>query len=404
MLLSFAAEATIPIFNQIISSLITPEAAVTSEKMLLCWTCPLVEGLYRGMSTVANSALGAYGNKLFALLGLGALFFVLFRILSFFTALQPVGFWDAFSEFLKFFGRVLFAVVMLIFIQDIFRLVINPILELSLALATKLQELGDFSAKVTQVVSDQMTAMDTSYNSTCDTLVCKVPAEYTILSQEVCTRIVRLICTFNTTLVVGMSVSVAIIIAGATAFVKGSYQANIYAMLAGGFMGAGFLFLVIRVPALFLDAIFRITFVFVLSPIYVVLWVFPQTVQYTKKAWDIVVYTCVLFVCLSGFIILATYLLGYVFSGKDPETQELLFKYLQNGMYEEAGSLLGFQGYMLLSTIAICFVGTKIIDMAVPLTNQLVGNVPDVGISALYGKLSGKLTKWIGEYIGGGGP
>ena len=403
-MLSFTAEATIPIFNQIISSLISPDAAVSGEKMLLCWTCPLVEGLYRGMSTVANSAMMTYGNKVFVLLGLGTLFFVLFRILSFFTALQPVGFWDAFSDFLKFFGRVLFAVVMLVFIQDIFRLVINPILELSLALATKLQELGDFSAKVTQVVSDQMTAMDTSYNSTCDTLVCKVPAEYTILSQEVCSRILRLICTFNTTLVVGMAVSLAVIVAGATAFVKGSYQPNIYAVLAGIFMGLGFLFLVIRLPALFLDAIFRITFVFVLSPIYVVLWVFPQTVQYTKKAWDIVVYTCVLFICLSGFVILATYLLGYVFSGKDPETQELLFKYLQNGMYEEAGSLLGLQGYMVLSTLAICFVGTKIIDMAVPLTNQLVGNVPDVGISALYGKLSGKLTKWIGEYIGGGGP
>ena len=399
VILSTTAEAGTGLFSQLLGSLTTDpsSAAAAGGKMMLCWTCPLVQGLYKALGDIANSALTVFKVQSLRLLGIGALFYILFRILSFFVGLQPISFWDAFSDFLRFFGRVLFAVVMLLFIKDIFIYLLNPLLEMSLAVAKKIQESRGFTVAVENIVSDSAKSAIPGYGAeSCDSLMCDNVATQAILGQKICTQIIQIICTFNTTLVVGMAMACALIRAGATKFDNGSYVENIYHILTGGFMGAGFVLLMIRLPALYLDAIFRLAFVSILSPIYIILWVFPKTVPYAKKAWDIFLHTCVFFICLSGFVILVAKLLSYVL-GSGNANQEEVIALLLNGNYDEAISRLGLFGSSLLSTVAFCFVGTRIMDMAAPLTSQLVGYVPEMGIGTLYGKFSGKLFKWATE-------
>ena len=123
------------------------ESNANSSAPSWCITCPIFQAICKSISTTTKYAFALFTPLAIKLLALGILFALTFRILKYLTIFQEVGFMEVFGDILKFFGRALIAYILLRNLGAVFMYIINPLLNLSLVLANKIQsESGVLSA------------------------------------------------------------------------------------------------------------------------------------------------------------------------------------------------------------------------------------------------------------------
>lgn len=358
-----------------LNNILTAQSGSGATATRFCLGCPYVQQIYKTVSDLATTATDVLKKVSFKLLTVGFLFVLALRILKYFTAFQELDFWDVFSDLAKIMFRVILAFVCLVYVKDIFTYIINPVLNLAIGIAGKIQH-NDLN--LTLIPTLQTASGETK---ACAITTCGVRAGQ-LLGDALCTNITKLICSFNISLLLGLVISLVLT---AVSFADTDQVSQFFKdFIAGGALVMGYISMYMQLPVLFLDMIFRLGFVFLLSPIYVVLWAFPATVGYTKKAWNIIVQSCFLLVCLSAFIILIEKLFTYTFKGT--ENLDVIINYLQEKNYDAAAKALGLFDVPLIMTIAICLAAHKILALAVPLSVKLSEKVPDLGMGQVFSK------------------
>jgi len=159
-------------------------------------------------------------------------------------------------------------------------------------------------------------------------------------------------------------------------------------MIGGIAIIVGHLLIMIAVPFKLVDGLIRMAFVCALAPLWIVFWVFPATVGYTKKAWDMFVSTCAIFLCLSVVLVLIMHLMTATIPNREAVIQHLVKNELS-----QAADLIPMSSASFLVTLVMCLIGFKLLGTATTLASSLVGSIPNLGVGDQMAKTSATVAK-----------
>ncbi len=129
-------------------------------------------------------------------------------------------------------------------------------------------------------------------------------------------------------------------------------------------------------PLKLLDAFIRLGFIFALMPLWIVLWVFPATAQYTKKAFDMFIGTLLFFIALS--IIVSLILIMMNESIQPATLRNEIFQKMLEGKSNEAVDLINLTRTFFIAVAFGCM-SISLLGAAETLSNAFIG-VPSLNM------------------------
>ena len=157
-------------------------------------------------------------------------------------------------------------------------------------------------------------------------------------------------------------------------------NAGLSMTVAGAIIWLGFWLIYLMFPLKMVDAFVRLAFVFALMPLWVVLWVFPITQQYTKKAWEMLLSACFLFIVLSVMISLVLVLISNIVPNElqSPEggsiSRSNFFKLLcSDDKMDEAMKYVEFGSGLCMNAIAFTAMSFSLLSAAAGISNSFIG-------------------------------
>ena len=151
---------------------------------------------------------------------------------------------------------------------------------------------------------------------------------------------------------------------------------RIVTIIIGALIFLVFFLIYVMFPLKLLDAFIRLGFIFALMPLWIVLWVFPVTAGYTKKAWDMFVSTLFFFLSLS--IIVALILLLMNEAIQPDNMRKDIFQAMLNGQTQQAANMMSFSRTFFI-TLAFGLLSFKLLGTAEALANAFIG-APSLGL------------------------
>ena len=151
---------------------------------------------------------------------------------------------------------------------------------------------------------------------------------------------------------------------------------RIVTIIIGALIFLVFFLIYVMFPLKLLDAFIRLGFIFALMPLWIVLWVFPVTAGYTKKAWDMFVSTLFFFLSLS--IIVALILLLMNEAIQPDNIRKDIFQAMLNGQTQQAANMMSFSRTFFI-TLAFGLLSFKLLGTAEALANAFIG-APSLGL------------------------
>ncbi len=145
---------------------------------------------------------------------------------------------------------------------------------------------------------------------------------------------------------------------------------RIVTIVIGALIFLVFFLIYVMFPLKLLDAFIRLGFIFALMPLWIVLWVFPVTAGYTKKAWDMFVSTLFFFLSLS--IIVALILLLMNEAIQPDNIRKDIFQAMLNGQTQQAANMMSFSRTFFI-TLAFGLLSFKLLGTAEALANAFIG-------------------------------
>ncbi len=382
-----------------------------------CWFCPAMDRLFNAMNNIATYTCTQLSKVFLAAMAVGLLFFLAFKIAKAIGSMQPISGGQFIMDLAKPMFKAIVATAFLLSSLSIFSVLISPLLVLSLNLSTIIMEVGGGTGEIisgfqnselygqknksnlTHVVQQSGHAGQISFNGFCEDLnvaqkvsdAANMETQQSAFTEDVRAALTCNLRTVSGSLMLGM-------IFGST-FVKASFALGWLKILPlpgmfllGLLLLLGHLAIYIAFPFKLVDAMMRLAFIAALMPLWIILWVFPATVGYTKKAWDMFVSTCALFVCLSVVIVLVMALMQESIPGR-----EQLVSLMVNDQYEEAIVKMPVSGISLLITLILCIIGVKLLGSASSLASTFVGAMPEIGMGKATGMASVAIAKTGGS-------
>ncbi|MBR5130437.1 MAG: RHS repeat protein [Alphaproteobacteria bacterium] len=363
-----------------------------------CWFCPIFGSLFDAMNTIATTITTEMADTFIALMGVALLFSIGFKVAKMLTSLQAVDLMQFLTDMFRHLGRAIIAFCLLYFSLSIFTYLVSPVLTMSLSLSTTILETGGFVAietKATQEGGIQVSNVCDDADANAQPLL---EQEAEALNrgeqpQQAFAPSVKaaLICMFRTiaaSLITGMAIGAMLWVCGWFDLTWG-FIPNFLAILAGGAILFGHLLIFIAAPFKFIDGMIRMAFVCALMPLWIILWVFPATVAYTKKAWDMFLSTCAIFMCMSVVLILVIHLIN---AALPREVVDDVVEYLVDGEFLKALEVLKLDGKKLLVTLIMCGTGYKMLGTATTLASSFIGSIPNLGVGDQMAKTSASLA------------
>lgn len=155
-----------------------------------------------------------------------------------------------------------------------------------------------------------------------------------------------------------------------------SFWNGIMTIIIGVCIFLTFFLIYLMFPLKLLDAFIRLAFVFALMPLWIILWVFPATAGYTKKAWDTFIGTLFYFISLSIVIALVLILMNESIQPEGTRTE--IFKLMLGDNTAAAAKLLSF-GKTFFLTLAFGLMGYTLLNTAEALSNMFA-SAPSLGL------------------------
>ena len=266
-------------------------------------------------------------------LGVGTLFFIAFKVGAMVVKLQEVDLMQFMGEMFKVLGRVIVASILLIWAPFLVDELITPFVAYSSEFAFTAVSTGEsaLNQKLYKSVKKRL-----PYDDVANSEVNKVTglisdwvddakksdqtdqkAKYYDVDESKCVFInpilinsmVALVARITANLVIGLAVGLVLIVfSGLSSLVFPDLQ-NV---LSGGIIFMSFAVLIVTVPFQIINLAIQLVFVLTLLPFWIVLWVFPVTAQYTKKAWDMFITTCLSIMIFGILAALVLQLLNYM--------------------------------------------------------------------------------------------
>ena len=416
-----------PIFTETIR-------AYLSEYKDGCWFCNIFESIYDAINNIVTQVCKKLSKFFLLLLGMGILFLILFKVGRLLFQFQEVDVMQFLNDLFKPLGRAIIAMALLwVFIsnnnQTIFYLLTNPVLEVSFRMGEGILDstLGEvknlYGSTKTKTDADEVIQKNLSpdwsevnqkaeeENSTPpDTALGEAPKKMMLLWMK----------SVSSSFIVGIAL-------GGT-FMKVGFK-NI--LIAGGFsmffsgfcIWLGFWILFVTVPFKLIDPFVRFAFVLALMPLWIILWVFPITQQYTKRAWEMYLSACLLFITLSIMVSIVILLANNVVPDRlyASDARVIPSSISRSDFYQKLvwGENLKATRYasmgcgMITNAIAFLAMGSAILSAAATIANSFIGgggnvqtNVGDgvassatraAGVGVSMAKSVGKVAWWGGS-------
>lgn len=268
-----------------------------------CWFCPIFEVLFNAMNKLATNVATNLRNVFIMTLGVGLIFFIAFKVGATVVRLQEVDLMQFMSELFKHIGRAIIAVAFLAGTIQIYQLVISPFLEYSFALSIQLlEDSNNLGGKIMQTGTSVIQNFSTS--SICQNINQMGDTSNGLaFSSGLLAAMKCMLGQISASLIMGMVIGGVIMLLSAVDHIFG-ILGNMQLFFLGLFIFGSYFMIYLAVPFKMIDALIRLAFVCALTPLWIILWVFPQTVQYTKNAWEMLLNACLTFVCLSIILVL----------------------------------------------------------------------------------------------------
>ena len=364
-----------------------------------CWFCPMFEGLFDAMNNLATAISVKMADVFLMIMGVGLLFSIAFKVAKMVTSLQGADLMQFLTDMFKHLGRAIIATVLLVSSLSIFTYLVSPVLTMSMSLSSVIMDEGGGRGAV--IKASQATGIKAG--SICDDLADQLKVSTSVEDQkkaftpEVKASFICALRTMSAGLIFGVILGVVIY---SLAFTKMLWNVlpNVQYALLGLIIVIGHLAILITFPFKLIDSMIRMAFVTALMPLWIILWVFPATVGYTKKAWDLFLSSCLIFVCLSVVITLVMSIMQYAI----PNREEII-GLLTCGFDEAAAAKIPIGGKELLVTAALTFLGWKMLGTATTLASSFVGAIPDLGIGQSINETTVKGAKFTGKAARAGG-
>ncbi|MBQ9089554.1 MAG: hypothetical protein IJY58_00685 [Alphaproteobacteria bacterium] len=278
-----------------------------------CWFCPIFTALFNATNQLATHVANQLKDVTLATLGVGILFFIVFRVGATVTKLQEVDLMQFMGELFKHLGRAIVAAGIIFGTVQIFGLIVTPLLSYALNLGIEFMNAAPLvnNAQVSSVfknavgdIAGQATDICAAYKN-----IAGSDAGGMAFSNELLYSMKCMLATMSANLILGMVVGLCVIGMG---LVSSWFLPDPPMILSGGVIFGAFFMIYLSVPFRLMENLVRLAFVAALMPFWVILWVFPATVQYTKNAWNMFLATCVSFIAFGVVFALIMQLLQYM--------------------------------------------------------------------------------------------
>ena len=360
----------------------------TEENTDACWFCDIFKELFDAINNVATTVFDNLGQSFLFLMGLGLLFLILFKVGKMVVQLQEVDVMQFLNDLFKPLGRGIIAMALLLGVtaqsDNIFSMLTTPVFEVSAKMGVAVMDtaLPNNVEYIQSGVDGQSFSYKAGECNKIDTTKKEGKGVFTEGQREL------LVCWLkqvSSSFITGIAIGGTLMDSGTegTNFFTGGFSMTVVGFVIWGCFYLIYLFFPFKV----VDAFVRMAFVLTLMPLWIILWVFPATVGYTKKAWEMFLSSCLLLVILSIMISFAVILM----SKSIPEADRNgLLKCLRAGNDKLAVTWVLLGSGAILNTIAFAAMSWTLIGTASTLANSFVGGGGDLGIGAGMAALSAR--------------
>ena len=393
-----------------------------------CWFCNIFGEIYDAINTLTTEVFNELAKVFIYLMGAGILFLLLFKIGRMLVQLQDVDVMQFLNDLFKPLGRAIIATALLGVLiasntQTIFYLLTTPVMEISLRmgegiLANTLGEVTKFqqetSTRADSVVTDSLKPNWEPINQKAEEENSTPPD--TALGEATKMMLVQWLKSVSSSFIVGIALGGTFMKIGFKYFVSGGFSM----FLSGLFIWFCFWVMYLTFPFKIIDAFVRIVFVLMLMPLWVVLWVFQSTQQYSKRAWDMFLSSCFLFVTISIMIAIILMLVNNVVPntlyGDDAQhvsiDRSTFYSELLQGHNDYVKHYISLGCGMITNTLAIMAMGGSLLAAATSIANAFVGGGANIqtnvaagitGTTMRVGGLTWSVTKAGAKTVAWGG-
>ena len=357
-----------------------------------CWFCPVFESIFDAINALATTVFNNMAKDFLNLMGIGILFFILFKVGKMVVSLQEVDLIQFLNDLLGPLGRAIFASALLgvsvAATDTVFTMITNPVIDVSVRLG---QTIMRTSVKDVQSFKTN----DGSLTELVPVSAEGILAQAEAAAQQAGNRGNKVLDDYLkvmlTTWMKGVSSSFLVGIAMGGTFMKVGLSEGVIdgfsMMVSGFFLWLCFWIIYLTFPFKLIDAFVQWAFVLTLMPLWIVLWVFPATRGYTKKAWEMFLNSAIQFVALSVMIALVVQLVDHIVpatltSGSDMITRSEFFTMLMKGEDTKALGYAGFGSGIFMNTIAFCAMSFGLLSAASKLASAIAGGGANLGVGS----------------------
>lgn len=316
---AFSSQSTVgvPLFSKILNS-------YNQDGSYGCWFCPLFDVTFDIVNDLATNFYEQMRTIFLSALMVGGVAWLCWIVLQFFLVVHGANVGEFMTTLLKAFFRLMFGAALLWAPSyEVFDFILSPVVSFASGLSTELMGTAGFITPTVTTVTDIYdngcadTTVSTQQNqmnlcSTTDPNDSRFVSngQPKALSSTVYDGLSCVIKTASLNFVLGLAIGATFLVHSLTAGPLGLPHLGM--LLIALLQIIGYLILFIVVPFKFIDILVRLGFVAILLPLYILLAVFPATIGYTKKAWDLLISCLFSLIVLSILIVICLRLIAGV--------------------------------------------------------------------------------------------
>ncbi len=331
-----------------------------------CWFCDLYKTLFNIMNTLATTVSKSLAGDFLMLLGIGVLFFIGFKVGSVVVKLQEVDLMQFLGELFKQLGRAIIAAAFLLGSVEMYHYLISPFLAYALALTHEIMSSRD-AGTITELVTKLLGGGKDGSKFIPD-INAGILGEGSgmAFSNQIRDQLIGILELVSASLISGLIIGAAMLLIG----LADSYLniiPNFQIMTVGVIIIGAYFSVYVAVPFKLIDVMVRLTFVAALTPLWVILWVFPATISYTKNAWEMLLNCCACIICLGVVLVIALEIMEYMLPGK-----ETIIFFLLGGLDMLATGQMNLINPHVLQTGALGLLVVNLIKQSSVIATQIV--------------------------------
>ena len=364
-----------------------------------CWFCDLYKTLFDIMNSLATTVATSLKNDFLALLGVGMLFFIAFKVGSTVVKLQEVDLMQFLGELFKHLGRAIIAAAFLFGTVQMYHYLISPFLAYALGLAHEVMTQRNANT-VTELVTKMLGGGKdgSGFIPHVNAGILNEGAT-TAFSTQIRDQLIGILEITSASLIAGMIIGcVIILISFADAYLN--IIPNFQIMIVGFTILGAYFGVYLAVPFKLIDVMVRLTFVAALTPLWIILWVFPATASYTKNAWEMLLNCCACIICLGVVLVITLEILENMLPNK-----EMIIYFLIGGLDMLATGQMNLINPAVLQTFALGALATSLVKNSSNIATQIVksyGTGIGEGMDKAVGQGISSMGK-VGAALGGAG-